>query len=72
MKTAFLEVSDAFEKAYALSFYSRRPLVDRCVKAIETESPIVVSCPSKNLQYVEIDRCRVYFACHTLIDIRFV
>ena len=72
MKTVFLEVSDAFKKAYALSFYSRRPLVDRCVRALEEGEPRIISCPTRSLKYVEIDSCRVYFTGHTLIGIRFV
>ena len=72
MKAAFLELSDAFKKAYSISFYSRRPLIDRCVKALEEGTPPIVSCPENNLRYVEINKCRVYITGHTLVGILFV
>ena len=58
--------------ARSISSCGRRPLVDRCVGALETEAPPAVSCKDEDLSYVEINRRRVYFTGHTLVGMRLV
>lgn len=65
--------SDAFDKAYLLTFYNRRLLIDSCIKALEEGRACIVECGTgDDLRYAEYGICRVYFRGDMLVSAKFI
>lgn len=67
-------LSTDFTRQYLLTWYNRRPLIDRCIENLENGNAVIVNCPDEDREYTETNKCRIYFRRDVdfLLDIEFV
>lgn len=61
-----------FTRQYLFAWYTRRPLIDKCIDRLENGNATVMNCPDEDRTYTEYNKCRVYFRNEIFLGIVFV
>ena len=55
-----------------LTFHTRRPLIDACIKALKEGRASIVSCGDEDSSYAEHGLCRVYITGSMIVGAKFI